>query len=139
MGSLGKTFISVLLSAALIFFANTQIQAQEHEHVVPRTDLRNDLAQAAETRHKNEADVRALFSSEEVQKALQSSRIDYKKVDEAVSQLSDEELARMAQQSRQLKADFAAGRLSNGAIIAIVVVIAVVVILAVLFSQLNHS
>jgi hypothetical protein len=139
MGSLAKTFISILLSAALIFFTNTPIQAQEQEHVVPRTDLRNDLAQAAEIRHRNEADVRGLLSSEVGQKALQSAHIDYEKVDQAVSQLSDEELARMAQQSRQLKADFAAGRLSNGAIIAIVVVIAVVIILVVLFSQLNHS
>src|SRR5215468_10965116 len=110
MGSRPDMFISVLLSTAL-FLTNTPLQAQERPHAVSRAELRNDLARAAETRQKNEADVRALFASEMGQKALQSAHIAYEKVDQAVSQLSDEELAQMAQQSRQVKADFAAGRL----------------------------
>jgi len=112
---------------------------RDKPHVVSLGELRKDSAQVAQTRQTNEDAVRNLFSSEQGQKALKSVHLDYQRVDKAVSQLSDEELAKLAQRSRQAQADFAAGRLSNGAIIAIVVVIAATIILVSVFAALSKD
>ena len=139
MHSQTKMVVSALLALSLIAVTTASGHTQGQQHAVSSADLRRDLTRSAEMRQTNEADIRALFSSETGQKALKSAHLDYEKVDKAIGQLSDEELAKLAQSSRQIQADFAAGRISNGGIIAIVCVIAAVIILVVLFSQLNHS
>src|SRR3954471_7904790 len=85
-------------------------QAREKQHVVTLDELNKDTARPLETRRANEAALRQLFSSEQAQKALQSANIDYAKVDKAVGQLSDEDLAKLATRSRDMEKDFAAGR-----------------------------
>ena len=133
------TLVLSCLIAALLIAAQNAAWARDQQHVVSLTDLSKDAAGAAQTRRSDEDVVRTLLSSEQGQKALKSAHIDYERVDKAVSQLSDEELARLAQRSRQAQADFAAGRLSNGAIIAIVALVAAAIILVTVFTQLNHS
>src|SRR6266481_788876 len=88
-------------------------QAQDRQHVVSLNELSKDSGTLAETRQANEAAVRQLFASEPGQKALKSANIDYAKVDRAVGQLSDEDVAKLAGRSRQVQHDFAAGRLSD--------------------------
>ena len=139
MQSRFKMFVSLLVAATLLFPARIPSQAQDKPHVVSLSDLNKDSRTAAQTRQGKEEAVRALFSSEQGQKALKYAHVDYQKVDKAVAQLSDEELTRLAARSRQVQVDFAAGRVSNGAVIAIVVLIAVTIILVTVFSQLNHS
>ena len=134
-----KKCVSVLATAALLFAPEIPARPQDKPHVVSLIDLNLDAARVAQTRQANEEAARTLLSFEEAQKALKSVHLDYQKVDKAVGQLSDEDLAKLAQRSRQTQADFAAGRLSNGAIVAIVAVIAAVIIIAVIASQLNHS
>jgi hypothetical protein len=102
-------------------------QSQNNQHVVSSSDLTRDSAAPAETRQGNEAAVRHLMSSEMGQKALQSAKIDYAKVDKAVGQLSDEDVATLADRSRQVEKDFAAGSLSDRDLL-IIVIIAVLVI-----------
>ena len=87
-------------------------QAQD-KHVVTSQELSKDAARPAETRGANEAALRQLFSSEQAQQALKSAHIDYSKVDKAVSQLSDEDLAKLAARSRQLQGNFAGGRVGG--------------------------
>ena len=84
-------------------------QAQD-KHVVTSQELSKDAARPVETRGANEAALRQLFSSEQAQQALKSANIDYSKVDKAVSQLSDEDLAKLAARSRQLRDNFAGGK-----------------------------
>jgi len=136
--------ISLVLASMLVFDGASRGQSlpepgRDKPHVVSLGELRKDSAQVAQTRQANEDAVRNLFSSEQGQKALKSAHLDYQRVDKAVSQLSDEELAKLAQRSRQAQADFAAGRLSNGAIIAIVVVIAATIILVSVFAALSKD
>ena len=136
--------ISLVLASMLVFDGISRCQslparAQDKPHVVSLADLNRDSVQAAQTRRAEEEAVRNLFSPEEGQKALKSAHLDYQRMDKAVGQLSDEDLAKLAQRSRQVQADFAAGRISNGAIIAIVVLIAATIILVTVFTQLNHS
>jgi hypothetical protein len=80
-------------------------------------------------RQGNEAAVRHLMSSEMGQKALQSAKIDYAKVDKAVSQLSDEDVAKLADRSRQVEKDFAAGSLSDRDLLVIVIIAVLVIAL----------
>ena len=60
--------------------------------------------------------------SDAAQNALKSAHVDYQKVDKAVGQLSDEELAKLAERSRQVEKDFAAGTMSDRDILIIVII-----------------
>jgi hypothetical protein len=118
--------LAVTLMMALIGTSGP-IQAQDKQHVVSLSELSKDSSVPAETRQTNEAAVRQLFSSERGQKALKSANIDYAKVDKAVGQLNDEDVAKLAGRSRQVEKDFAAGRLSDRDLL-IIVIIAVLLI-----------
>ena len=138
MQSRVKICVSLAISVLLVT-AEIPGRAQDHPHVVSLTDLKRDAARAAQTHRSDEEAVRTLLSSEPGQKALKSAHLDYQRVDIAIGQLSDEDLAKLAQRSRQAQADFAAGRLSKGAIIAIVVVVAAAIILATVFYTLSKD
>jgi hypothetical protein len=103
------------------------IEAQDKQHVVSREELTKDSLRPFETRQENEAAVRRLLSSEAGQKALTTARVEYARVDKAVAQLSDEDLANLAERSRHVENDFAAGRLSDRDLL-ILVIIAVLII-----------
>jgi uncharacterized protein (UPF0147 family) len=118
--------LAVTLMMALIGTSGP-IQAQDKQHVVSLSELSKDSSVPAETRQANEAAVRQLFTSEPGQKALKSANIDYAKVDQAVGQLNDEDVAKLAGRSRQVEKDFAAGRLSDRDLL-IIVIIAVLLI-----------
>jgi len=107
-----------------------RLQAQD-KHVVSSQELSKDAARPAETRGANEAALRQLFSSEQAQQALKSANLDYGKVDKAVAQLSDEDLAKLATRSRQVQGNFAAGSRAGSLSdrdLLIIIVIAVLVI-----------
>jgi hypothetical protein len=57
--------------------------------------------------------------------------MDYQKVDQAISQVNDEDLARMADRSREVQKDFAAGRMSDRDLI-IILLVAVALILIII-------
>jgi len=91
-----KKCVSVLATAALLFAPEIPARPQDKPHVVSLIDLNLDAARVAQTRQANEEAVRTLLSFEEAQKALKSVHLDYQKVDKAVGQLSDEDLAKLA-------------------------------------------
>jgi len=111
------------------------VQAQD-KHVVTSQELSKDAARPSETRGANEAALRQLFSSEQAQQTLKSANIDYGKVDKAVGQLSDEDLAKLAARSRQMQDNFAAGRAGSlsdrDLLIIIVIAVLVIALVAVL-------
>ena len=108
--------------------ASAPVQAQEKQHVVSLAELNRDTAKADETRRANEATVRQLFSSPAAQKALNSVKIDYTKIDNAVGQLSDEELAKLAERSKKIEDNFAAGKSLSDRDLLIIVIIGVLII-----------
>jgi hypothetical protein len=112
----------------------SRVAAQDKDHVVSLDELKSDSAKPAETREANEAEVRHLLQSEAGQQALKQAKVDYAKVDKAISQLSDDDLANVASKSRQADADFAAGGLTATLIIVIVCIIVLIVVLAVVFG-----
>jgi len=62
---------------------------------------------------------------------LKSVNLDYQKVDKAVGQLSDEDLAKLAARSRQAQSDFAAGRISDRDLLWIIVIAIGIIVLVV--------
>src|SRR2546427_6456536 len=116
-----KWCVWALTLGACSLLAAPALRAQDREHVVSMQDLQKDVQKAAQTRQGNEAAVRELFRSDAAQNALKSAHVDYQKVDKAVGQLSDEELAKLAERSRQVEKDFAAGNMSDRGILIILV------------------
>ena len=119
---------SILLAASLVSAGS--VPAQEKEHVVSSAQLRTDVQKAADTRQANEAAVREMFATDKARETLKSGGVDYLKVDQAISQVNDEDLARMAERSRDVQKDFAAGRLADRDLI-IILLVAVAIILIV--------
>jgi acyl-CoA synthetase (AMP-forming)/AMP-acid ligase II len=101
--------------------------------VVSSSELREAVAAAAQTRQKNLDDVRSFFDSKAARAALKTGKIDYQKVEKAVTTMSPEELARLAEKTNQVQKDFAAGALTNQQLTYIVIALgtAVIVILIV--------
>ena len=118
---------SILLAASLVS-AGSPLRAQEKDHAVSSGQLRKDVQKAAETRQANEAALREMFATDKARETLKSAGVDYQKVDQAISQVNDEDLARMAERSRDVQKDFAAGRLGDRDLI-IILLVAVALIL----------
>jgi hypothetical protein len=113
---------SFVLAASLISLAVVPARAQEKEHAVSPSQLRSDVAKSVATRQANEAAVREMLANQTAKEALKSAGMDYQKVDRAIGQVNDEDLARMADRSREVQKDFAAGRLSDRDLIIILLV-----------------
>jgi hypothetical protein len=110
-----------------------RVAAQDKDHVVSLDELKSDAAKPSQTRQADEADVRHLLQGEAGQEALKSAKVDYAKVDKAIRQLSDDDLATVAEKSRQADRDFAAGGLSQTLIIVIVLIVILIIVLALVF------
>ncbi len=126
-----KVSVSMLAIALSFGFAAIPAGAQDKQHVVSLSDLNKDAARPAQTRQSNEEAVRSLLSSDQAQKALKSANLDYQKVDKAVGQLSDEDLAKLAERSRHAQSDFAAGRISDRDLLWIILIAIAIIVLAV--------
>ena len=115
--------------------ARTQAQ-EKQQHVVTLDELKKQAARPAETRQANVDAIRHLLSSDAGQKALKSAEVDYQRVDKAVGQLSDEELAKLADRSRRAENDFAAGLISAKTLAYIILATVVIVVIIVLVSRI---
>jgi len=120
-------------SSLTVIGVPARLQGQETQsHVVSPDELSRDAANPAATRRANEEAVRHLLSSDAGQEAMRSAHVDYQKIDKAIGQLNDEELARLADRSRQAEIDFAAGFISPKHLAEIILIIVVVVVIIVL-------
>ena len=126
-----RLYVGLLLLAGLIAGATGPISAREKEHAVSTRDLRKDVQKASDERGSNEAAIHDLLSTEQGQKALKSAGADFQQVNKAVSQLSDEDAARLAAQSRAVQKDIAAGNFSDRDLLIIIIIIAAIVLIIV--------
>ena len=131
-GQLGMWTLGLALALGLVV-APSRVAAQDKDHVVSLDELKSDAAKPSQTRADNEAEVRHLLQSEAGQEALKQTKVDYAKVDKAISQLNDDDLATVAEKSRQADHDFAAGGLTATLIIVIALIIILIVVLALVF------
>jgi hypothetical protein len=135
VSSIGIVSAAALASAAFATPAPAaaQTSSQDQPHVVSLDELNRDRARPAETRQAEETAVRDLLTTTEGQEALKRAKIDYQRVDNAVGQLSDEDLARVAARSREAQADFAAGAIGRKLLIVIILIIVLAIALSVAF------
>jgi biopolymer transport protein ExbB/TolQ len=126
-----RLFVGVLVVSGLMAGAAKPALSQQKEHAVSTQDLRKDVQKASDERRANEAAIRELLSTEQGQKALKSTGADFQQVNKAVSQLSDEEAARMAAQSRVVQKDIAAGNFSDRDILIVILCVAALVLIIV--------
>ena len=101
-------------------------------HVVSPTELQKQTLAASHERQRNVEIVTRFLSSPLAEKAMRFVHTDDQQVKTAIANLSDQDLARLAQRAQKAEADFAAGNLSDRdlLIILIAVLVLVVVILA---------
>ena len=104
------------------------------DHVVPAPVLHQAVRAASQARQDNLAKLDRFFSSEPAKKAFATAKLDSARVSQALSLLSDEELARLASQSDKVQNDVAAGALTNQQITYILIALATAVIILVIVA-----
>lgn len=128
--SLSRTSQFLLILALSLTVACPQsLFAQDH--VVSSSELRKDLQAVSDTREKNVAQLDSFFSSEQGQKALETTHVSYDEMDKAVRSLSDDDLARLSARAQHAQNDFAAGNISTRDLLFIVVGVLVVIVIIV--------
>ena len=133
-------FYSILSLSLCIGFGVVPARAQlqvppNQQHVISSEELNKEAARPAETRQVNENAIRHLLSSDAAQNALKSANVDYQRVDKAIGQLSDEEVARLADRSRQAESDFAAGAISAKTLAYIIIAVVIIVVIVVIARE----
>jgi hypothetical protein len=120
-----------LLSACLLaaFFAFPPQTMSAQTHVVSPADLQKQLISSSQLRQQNLQQVDEFFASPIAQRALNNAHMDPVQVKTAVSQLSDDDLARIAAQTNKAQKDFAAGALLDHKLELLVIAIAVIVVI----------
>jgi UPF0716 family protein affecting phage T7 exclusion len=130
-----KQAVRVVTACALAtLFAVPQglmAQAVAPAHVVSPADLQKAAVSASQTREQNIQAVQTFLSSEKAVKALKTAHMDPQQVTNAVSNLNDAELARLAERAQKAQANFAAGDLSDRDLIWIIVGIAALILIIV--------
>lgn len=131
MDSFMRQFVRVATASmlAVVFMIPQDSLAQSH--VVSPAELQSATIAATQARARNIDTLRAFVSSPAAEKALKSSHIDSQKVKNAVSQLSDQDLAQLASRASKAQADFAAGSLSDRDLIIIILAVVALVLIIV--------
>jgi hypothetical protein len=114
---------------ATIFAVPPSLLAQAH--LVSPSDLQKELVTATQLRQHNLETVRQFVSSDMAKKALKSAHMDPEQVKNAVSTLSDQELAQLAARADKAQADFVAGNMSDRDLIIIILAIAALILIIV--------
>lgn len=116
------------------FFAvptNLMAQAAAPSHVVSPADLQKAAVVATQTREHNLQTVQTFLSSDRAVSAMKTAHMDPQQVKNAVSNLNDAELAKLAARADKAQTDFAAGDLSDRDLIWIIVGIAALILIIV--------
>ena len=125
--------VRALTATALVatFSVPQSLVAEATDHLVSPSELQSAAVGASARRAHNLATLKSFLSSDQARHALQSARMDPQRVENAVSSLSDEELAQLAIRANKAQADFAAGSLSDRDLIIILVAIAALILIIV--------
>lgn len=130
-----KKFMVYPVECALVLALGSVIATPQNlfaqDHVVPPSQIQKDVTTASAARKKNLDQVKSFLSSEEAQHAMKSAHVDYRQVTNAVSQLSDNDLAMLAARASKAQKDFAAGNIDNHDLLIIVVAIAALILIIV--------
>jgi hypothetical protein len=125
-----KTLLVVVLSLCLL--VPMDVRATQ---VVTPDELHQDLLKSWDEKEQNLATIQNLLSTDAARELIQQTGNDYDQVMEALPLLDEEELSKLASQTRVAQANFAAGlsdrELINVLLIVLLVVAIIVVVAAV--------
>jgi hypothetical protein len=124
---------SQLLVAVLI--AALAVPAQAAEHLVTRADLSAKLAEAAAARQTDLADLGSFLNSPAGQRCALALATDATTVRSRLAQLSDAELADLAQRARAVNADLRIGYDGSDVLVTLVILAVAAVAFVVLLRQ----
>lgn len=130
MVSLWKAFRVATACGLTFLFAGPQTLLAQ-THVVSPTDLQKAAIAATEARQHNVETIRQFLTTPAAQKALESLHSNPEQVKQAISSMSDEELAQLASRATKAQADFAAGNLSERDLIIIAILILALILIIV--------
>src|SRR5882762_6476469 len=131
MAFYSRQFGRGLTACVLITLFAVPMQIVAQSHVVSPADLQKEMVSAGQARQQHLETVQRFLSTPTAVQAMKSSQMDPRQVKDAVSVLSDEELAQLSARADKAPADFAAGRLSDRDLILIILGIAVLVLIIV--------
>lgn len=123
-------FLSAALFAAA-FAVPQPIAAQTTDHLVSPGDLNKAAQDATHVRQQNIDTLRDLLSSPKAQKALEQAHMNPVEVQNAVSGLSDQEMAQLATRASNAQSDFAAGNISDHDLLIILIAVAALILIIV--------
>lgn len=103
----------------------------ETAHVVSSSELQIEAAKVSQDRQQNIAKVRNFVSSPAGSDALMKARVDPQKVQAAVAELNDQEIAQLAARADKAQQDFAAGYLTTRDIALIILGVALLILIIV--------
>jgi hypothetical protein len=130
MGAIQRWCRIALVFTLLAAVLNPQpIMAQSH--VVSQDELRAALQNVAQMREKNRIVVTSLLTSPQAEKALKAAHLNANAVHAAVSELTDDELTRLADRAQQIQNDIVAGRISDRDLLLILLGIVALVLIIV--------
>ncbi len=119
---------SVLLLGSVVAAAPVMVA---QDHVVPPAQIQKDVSNASAVRQLHEQQLKSFLSRKEIQNAMKSEGVNPKQVTNAVSQLSDAELTRLAARTQKAQRDFAGGLIGMGIFTLIGVVVVAVILVSV--------
>ena len=126
-----QLLITLILSTLAVLPLLSQTTS---DHIVPAPDLHQAVRVAAQARQDHLTKLDKFFSSEPARKAFETVKLDPAKVSQALTLLSDDELARLAAQSEKIQHDVAAGSLTNQQITYILIALGTAVIILVIVA-----
>lgn len=104
----------------------------ETAHVVSPAELTKQTVAASQARQENIEKVRNFLSNPAAAETLRRAHVDSQQVKNAVSQLSDRELAQLTARADKAQQDFAAGHLTTRDIALIILGVALLILIIVI-------
>ncbi|HVB86082.1 MAG TPA: hypothetical protein VNK23_05370 [Candidatus Dormibacteraeota bacterium] len=120
--------------AFVILLAIVMVIPQEafaQNHVISPSQLQRDIASASAVRQQDIREVETFLAVPGSREALASRHIDYRQVRDAVPELSNQELARLAQTSQDAQQRFTAGNITDRDMLWILIAVAVIILIVV--------
>jgi hypothetical protein len=129
--SLTAAVLAAAFTVPVTLLAQANPAARTPDHLVTPSALQQAAEGASRTRQQNVESLQKFFSSPEARKALESAHMNAQEVKNAVSGLSDQDAAQLAQRANKAQADFAAGDLSDHDLLLILVFVAALILIIV--------
>ena len=124
------TFASLVLLLFGAFVEPHILQAQSQ--VVQPSELNAAILKASVGRKTQLDQVRSFFSSEPARAALSGTPMTSDRITKVLGSLSAEDLAKLAEKTQKIQADFAAGAMSNQDLTYVVVALATAVLVLII-------